>query len=79
MDTFARGLKVAAAIRAEGTLDQQISHRYRSWDTGIGQAIEQGSHSFKSLEKYALEKGEVDDTESGRQEAFENLVNRYIL
>ena len=79
MDTFARGLKVAAAIRAEGTLDQQISHRYRSWDTGIGQAIEQGSHSFKSLEKYAIEKGEVDDTESGRQEAFENLVNRYIL
>ena len=79
MDTFARGLKVAAAIRAEGILDQQISHRYRSWDTGIGQAIEQGSHSFKSLEKYAIEKGEVDDTESGRQEAFENLVNRYIL
>ena len=79
MDTFARGLKVAAAIRAEGILDQQISHRYRSWDTGIGQAIEQGNHSFKSLEKYAIEKGEVDDTESGRQEAFENLVNRYIL
>ena len=79
MDTFARGLKVAAAIRAEGTLDQQISHRYRSWETGIGQAIEQGNHSFESLEKYALEKGEVDDTDSGRQEAFENLVNRYIL
>ena len=79
MDTFARGLKVAAAIRAEGTLDQQISHRYRSWETGIGQAIEQGNHSFESLEKYTLEKGEVDDTDSGRQEAFENLVNRYIL
>ena len=79
MDAFARGLKIAAAIRADGRLENFVKERYDSWDTGIGQAIEQGSHSFKSLEKYALEKGEVDDTESGRQEAFENLVNRYIL
>lgn len=78
MDAFARGLKIAAAIRAEGEFDRLLKERYRSWDSGIGAEIEAGKQDFKSLEAYMLEKGEITPNESGRQEMLENLLNRYI-
>ena len=78
MDTFARGLKIAAAIRADGRLAEFVRNRYRSWDTGIGKKIESGKTSFKTLETYMLKKGEVTKNESGRQEFLENLINEFI-
>jgi xylose isomerase len=78
MDAFAHGLKIAAAIRADGGLDQMLKDRYGSWDTGIGQEIEQGKHSLKSLEKYMLDKGDITPNKSGRQEMIENWVNRWV-
>jgi xylose isomerase len=78
MDAFARGLKIAAAIRKDGRLADFVSNRYRSWDAGIGQDIEQGRVSFAGLEKHALKLGEVKTNESGRQEFLENLINEYI-
>jgi xylose isomerase len=79
MDCFAKGLKLAAAIRAEGDLPGMVADRYRSWDSGVGAEIEAGKHDFKSLEKYMLEKGDAQPNKSGRQELFENVVNRYVL
>lgn len=79
MDTFAMGLKLAAKIRADGELARMVQQRYASWDSGIGAEIEQGKHDFKTLEKYMLEKGDVSPNTSGRQELFENVVNRYIF
>jgi xylose isomerase len=78
MDAFARGLKIAAAIRADGRLEEFVKNRYRSWDTGIGKKIESGKTSFKTLETYMLKKGEVTKNESGRQEFLENLINEFI-
>jgi xylose isomerase len=78
MDAFARGLKIAAAIRAEGELDAFVKQRYSSWDTGIGAKIESGAADFKALEAYMLEKGEIAPNASGRQEMLENLINRYL-
>ncbi|MDP6915924.1 MAG: xylose isomerase [Verrucomicrobiota bacterium] len=78
MDAFARGLKIAAAIRADGRLEAFVKNRYRSWDTGIGKKIESGKTSFKTLETYILKKGEVTKNESGRQEFLENLINEFI-
>ena len=78
MDAFARGLKIAAAIRADGRLEEFVKNRYRSWDTGIGKKIESGKSSFKTLETYILKKGEVTKNESGRQEFLENLINEFI-
>ena len=77
MDAFARGLKIAAAIRADGRLADFVQNRYRSWDAGIGKDIEQGKTSFKQLEAYALKQGEPE-LESGRQEYLENLINEFI-
>ncbi len=79
MDAFAKGLKIAAAIRADGVLDGMVRDRYSSWDIGIGTEIESGEHNFASLEKYMLEKGDVTPNTSGRQELFENVVNRYVF
>ncbi len=79
MDTFAKGLKVAAAMRESGELADMIKNRYHSWDAGIGAEIESGKANFASLEKYMLDKGETDPPESGRQELFENVVNRYLF
>jgi xylose isomerase len=78
MDAFARGLKIAARIRKDGALDEIIDNRYRSYDSGIGQKIDQHSTSFAELEAYMLEKGEADPNESGRQEMIENLINDYL-
>ena len=78
MDAFARGLKIAAAIRADGRLEAFVKNRYRSWDSGIGKKIESGKTSFKTLETYMLKKGEVTKNESGRQEFLENLINEFI-
>jgi xylose isomerase len=79
MDTFAMGLKIAAAIRADGVLEEMVNQRYGSWDSGIGAEIEAGKHCFKTLEKYMLAKGDVTPNISGRQELFENVVNRYVF
>ncbi len=78
MDAFARGLKIAAAIRADGALDKIVKERYSSWDSGVGAEIEAGKASFASLEKYMLDKGEITPNKSGRQEMIENLINTYL-
>jgi xylose isomerase len=78
MDAFAKGLKIAAAIRKEGHLDRFVRNRYRSWDSGIGAQIESGKANFRSLDQYIQERGDASKNESGRQEMLENLINRYL-
>lgn len=78
MDAFAYGLKLAAKIRAEGSLKDIVKQRYASWDTGVGAEVEKGTANFETLEKYMLEKGDATPNVSGRQEMIENLINRYL-
>lgn len=78
MDAFARGLKIAAAIRKDGRLAEFVKQRYASWDTGLGKSIEAGKESFETLEAYMLKKGEAQANASGRQEFLENLINEFI-
>ncbi|MEX2026827.1 MAG: xylose isomerase, partial [Pirellulaceae bacterium] len=78
MDAFAKGLKIAAAIRAEGEFENFVKDRYSSFDSGIGAEIEAGKTDFTKLEQYMLKKGEISPNTSGRQEMLENLFNRYL-
>jgi len=78
MDAFARGAKIAAAIRKDGVLDKFVKERYSSYDSGIGQQIESKKATFADLEKYMLDKGEIERNKSGRQEMLENLINDYL-
>src|SRR6185503_10027090 len=59
MDAFARGLKIAAAIRKDGRLADFVKQRYASWDSGIGAKIESGKAGFADLEAYMLKKGDA--------------------
>lgn len=78
MDAFAKGLKIAAAIRADKAIENVVTDRYSSWDSELGQKIESGSMGFKELEALMLEKGDATAQKSGRQELLENIVNRYV-
>lgn len=77
MDTFARGLKIANAIREDGRLDEFITLRYASWDSDLGKKVESGSASLTELEEYALANPEPL-VQSGRQELLENMINQFI-
>lgn len=78
MDAFARGLKIAAAIRADGRLADFVKQRYSSWDNGIGAKVEKGQVSLRDLETYVLETGAPNPNTSGRQELLEALINEFI-
>jgi xylose isomerase len=78
MDTFARGLKIAAAICKDGRLAEFVKQRYSSWDAGIGRDIERGKAGLRELEAYILKRGDVAPNASGRQEYLENLFNDFI-
>ena len=77
MDAFARGLKIAHAIRQDGRLSNFVKERYATFDSGIGADIESGKVDFESLEKYALSQSEPKIA-SGQQEMLENLINEFI-
>ncbi len=77
MDAFARGLKAAAAIRADGRMADFVAKRYDSWNSGIGAKVEAKSVTLEELSTYALGNGEPT-IGSGRQEMLENLLNEFI-
>jgi xylose isomerase len=77
MDTFARGLKMAAAVRADGRCADFVKARYATWDSPLGQKIEQGKATLAELEKVALGQP-APVLASGGQEYLENLVNEFV-
>lgn len=78
MDTFAKGLKVAAKLLEDKVFENFKAERYASYTEGIGKDIVEGKVSFKELEAYAL-KNNVTKNRSGRQEMLESILNQYIL
>lgn len=78
MDTFARGLKVAAALMEDKVFEDFKAKRYASYREGIGKDIVEGNVGFTELEAYALEHGVTKNT-SGRQEMLEMILNQYIM
>jgi xylose isomerase len=77
MDAFARGLKSAARMRADGRIAEFVAKRYSTWDSGIGAKIEAKQTTLEELSAYALGNGEPT-IGSGRQEMLENLLNEFI-
>ncbi|PBS13301.1 xylose isomerase [Lysobacteraceae bacterium NML93-0792] len=78
MDAFARGLEVAHALLEKSPWEQWRKARYASFDSGDGQAFEAGRLSLADLHGIASKGGEPQQR-SGRQEAYENLLNQYLL
>jgi len=76
-DTFARALLIADKIMSSSSYEALRKERYASFDTGKGQAFEEGKLSMKDLYNLARENGELS-LKSGKQELFENMINQYI-
>ena len=77
IDTFARALVAADNILQKSDYKQQRLNRYASFDTGVGRKYELGELTLEELRTYAVENGEPKTT-SGKQEYFENIVNKFI-
>jgi xylose isomerase len=78
MDSFARGLEVAHALLTASPWETWRSERYASFDSGEGKAFEEGKRTLAELAAQASKAGEPQQR-SGRQEAYENLLNQYLL
>lgn len=77
MDTFAKGLKVAAKLYEDKALELFVEKRYSSYNSGIGLEIKNQNVDFEALEKYALAHDQIKN-ESGKQELLETILNQYI-
>lgn len=77
MDAFAMGLEVAHRLISEAKLPAMKKARYSSYDSGDGAAFEQGKLSLADLAELAKKGGEPRRI-SGKQELYENIVNRYV-
>ncbi|MDW8848534.1 xylose isomerase [Flavobacterium sp. MMLR14_040] len=76
-DVFARALLAADKIITSSPYENLRQQRYSSFDSGKGKEFEEGKLNFKDLYDIALENGEFE-LQSGKQELFENIINRYI-
>jgi xylose isomerase len=78
MDAYALGLRKAAKMHQEGTLDKMLQARYASWSAEeLGKKIEAGEATLEECAAYAKEKGEPPLI-SGQQELFEMIRNRHL-
>jgi xylose isomerase len=77
MDMFARALLTAQAILDDGEYASLRKSRYASFDSGKGKQFEQNKLGLDDLRNAALKNGEPAVL-SGKQEYFENLINRFI-
>jgi xylose isomerase len=77
MDVSARGLLVAEQMILDGRLKAAVDARYAGWNTPHGQAVLAGRVSLAELADQVLAANVDIAPVSGRQEALENLVNRF--
>ena len=76
MDVCARGLKAAARMIEDKALSGPLAERYAGWQHEDAQKALKGGYSLEEVAAWA----ETLDPQprSGRQEALENIVNRYV-
>lgn len=77
MDTFAKGLRVAAKLIEDQVFERFKEKRYASYKTGIGKQIDEMSVDLEQLSDYAINHDQITN-ESGRQELLESILNQYI-
>ncbi len=77
MDTFARALLAAQAILDDGEFLSLRKERYASFDSGNGKQFEKGKLSLEKLRLLA-HSGGAPEMISGKQEHYENLINKFI-
>ncbi len=77
MDVCAQALLIAEKMVNDGRLKAAVDSRYAGWDQPAGQDILQGRRTLEQLADQVLAGNTDVAPVSGRQEVFENLVNRF--
>lgn len=76
MDICARGLKAAAAMLEDGTLEAMRAERYAGWQTEA--ARQMLGDDLSTIAARVEAEGINPQPRSGRQEILENIVNRFV-
>ena len=76
MDVCARGLMAAAAMIEDGGLEDALKARYAGWETAAAQ--EMLASDLDTITARVLSENVNPEPRSGRQEALENYVNRFV-
>ncbi|SDC40469.1 xylose isomerase [Niabella drilacis] len=76
MDAFARALIIADNVLQKSEYRSLRTARYASFENGAGKDFEEGKLSLEALRDLA-QNGEPEVI-SGRQEYYENIINRFI-
>ena len=77
IDLFSRGLLITEKILNDSEYSKLLKERYSSFDAGKGKDFEDGKISLEGLH-FLASKLKEPKLISGRQELFENIINRYI-
>ena len=76
MDVCARGFKAAAALVEDGYLEQALQERYGGWENQ--EAQDMLNSDLATITKKVIENSINPRPKSGKQEALENYVNRFV-
>ena len=77
IDLFAKSLLITQKIIEDSDYISMIKKRYSSFESDIGKKFTNRELTLKQMNSYA-KKIDEPNLKSGRQEFFENLINRYI-
>ena len=81
MDCYARGLRAAAAMIADGTFDKMRTDRYAGFGEGLGKKFASGQASLAELAAAAaaVPAGGEKPPKSGKHERLESVFNAFAL
>ncbi len=77
IDLFAKSLLITQKIIEDSDYISMLKKRYSSFESDIGKKFTNRELTLKQMNSYA-KKIDEPNLKSGRQEFFENLINRYI-
>ena len=77
IDLFARSLLIVEKIINDSEYSSLIKERYSYFHSGIGKEFSKNNLSLDDLYNHSLNSSGINQ-QSGKQEFFENLINRFI-
>ena len=77
VDTFAKALIAADAIKSNSIFDKLRRERYSSFDSGVGKDFEDGKLSLLDLYRWSHKNQDIE-MKSGKQELYESIINQFI-
>ncbi|KQU79016.1 MULTISPECIES: xylose isomerase [unclassified Rhizobacter] len=78
MDLCARALLAAERMIQDGKIESAVQQRYAGWKGAFGQQVLKGELTLDAVAQRVLDRNTDVQPKSGRQEAMENLLNRYV-